>query len=109
MNETNLKLPEFNEEGADSRAPHSSRRDLLESSKLSRLPRRDNVLTFNQLVPVCCVGCAAKIDRDEEIQKAFRGCRKCVAIYGRLDAAYAANNERQKREKLERFAGGAKD
>jgi len=40
MKEINFKLPEFNEEGADSRAPYSTRRDVLESSKLSRLPQR---------------------------------------------------------------------
>ena len=33
-----IPLPEFNEEGADWRAPHSTRRDLLESSKVSLLP-----------------------------------------------------------------------
>ncbi len=38
MSERNFRLPEFSTEGADSHAPHSSRRDLLEQGKLSRLP-----------------------------------------------------------------------
>ncbi len=40
MNQENFKLPEFSVEGADNRAHPSSRRDLLEQSKLSRLPQR---------------------------------------------------------------------
>jgi len=38
MNKITFKLPEFSTKGADNRAPHSSRRDLLENSKLAHLP-----------------------------------------------------------------------
>ncbi len=38
MNQENFKLPEFSTEGADSRAPHSSRRDLLEQRKSAHPP-----------------------------------------------------------------------
>ncbi len=113
MNEINFKLPEFEAEGADSRAPHSSRRDLLEQSKLSRLPQRkpfsfDNAPSSKPIIAAVCAGCGGKLDRDDAIQQRFCGCRKCVAIYGRLDAAADEHDKRKRRETLERFAAEVK-
>ncbi len=85
----------------------NSRRELLEQSKLSRLPERRafTLPDFSVKSPAAvCVGCGAATDYDDAIQKAFSGCRKCVGIYGRLDAAHAAHADRDKRKKLERFA-----
>ena len=84
-----------------------SRRELLENSKLSRLPERRafTLPDFSRKNPaIVCVGCGAAIESESAIQKAFSGCRKCVGIYGRLDAAHTDNADRNKREKLERFA-----
>ncbi len=113
MNKIDFKLPEFSTEGADSRAPHSSRRDLLEQSKLSRLPQRkpftfDNAPTSKTAVVAVCAGCGGKLDRDDAIQQRFCGCRQCVAIYGRLDAAADEHDKRKRRETLERFAAEVK-
>jgi ribosomal protein L40E len=92
----------------------NSRRDLLEQSKLSRLPERapfrlpdfDNTPTV--AVVAVCAGCNARLDTDDTLQIKFSGCRKCVSIYGRLDAAREENAKRETRELLERFAGGVK-
>jgi hypothetical protein len=116
MNKINFKLPEFEAEGADRRAPHSTRRDLLESSKLSRLPQRtpfrlpdfDNTPTKSVAVVAVCAGCGGRLDRDDTLQIKFSGCRKCISVYGRLDAAREENAKRETRELLEKFAGGAK-
>ncbi|HLM59876.1 MAG TPA: hypothetical protein VK308_03630 [Pyrinomonadaceae bacterium] len=98
------------EGGAGDRVPNS-RRELFEQSKLSRLPERKTFklpdFSFEEkptTARAACVGCGSAIDGDSPTQKAFSGCRKCVGIYGRLDAAYVENSERKKRETLERFA-----
>jgi len=109
MSKTDFKLPEFSTEGADNRAPHSTRRDLLEQSKLSRLPERkpfafDNVPSSKTVIAAVCAGCGGNLDRDDAIQQKFSGCRRCVAIYGRLDAAADEHDKRKRRETLERFA-----
>lgn len=113
MNEINFKLPEFEAEGADSRAPHSSRGDLLEQSKLSRLPQRepfafDNAPSPKPIIVAVCAGCGGKLDRDDAIQQRFSGCRQCIGIYGRLDAAADEHDKRKRRETLERFAAEVK-
>jgi len=113
MNQENFKLPEFSTEGAENRAHQSSRHDLLEQSKLSRLPKRkpfafDNAPSPKTVIVTVCAGCGSKLDRDDAIQQRFSGCRQCVGIYGRLDAAADEHDKRKRRETLERFAGGAK-
>ncbi len=92
----------------------NSRRELFESSKLSRLPARksfsfDNVPSPKTVVVAVCAGCGGKLDRDDAIQKKFSGCRKCVGIYGRLDAAADEHDKRKRKETLERFAGGGNE
>ena len=99
------KLPNFQfKNNADG---DRSRRDLLEQSKITRLPERRafTLPDFSAKSPAAvCVGCGAATDYADAIQKAFSGCRKCIGIYGRLDTAHAAHSDRDKREKLERFA-----
>lgn len=55
-----------------------------------------------------CAGCNAWLDIDDQIQQAFSGCRDCLSIYGRLDAAFEENSKRKKKEILKRMAGGSK-
>ncbi len=88
-------------------------RELLESTKLSRLPRlpeRRPTAFDNTPKPVVvvstCAGCGVRLDTDDPIQQTFTGCRKCVGIYGRLDAAFAENAERKRKELLEKMTGG---
>lgn len=90
--------------------PESRRETLL--SKLPPLPERrphsfDNTPSA---VAVCavCAGCNARLDLDDQIQTTFTGCRKCIGIYGRLDAAFDENAKRKKKEILTKMAGGSK-
>ncbi len=113
MNKIDFKLPEFPKEGAVIRAHQSSRRDSLEQSKLSRLPQRkpfafDNAPSPKPAIVAVCAGCGGNLDRDDAIQLRFSGCRQCVAIYGRLDAAADEHDKRKRRETLERFAAEVK-
>jgi hypothetical protein len=105
---TNLSKLQFNST--------SSRAKLLEQSKLSRLPQRtpfrlpdfDNTPTNAVAVVGVCAGCNTRLDTEDALQIKFSGCRKCVSIYGRLDAAREENAKRETRELLEKFTGGAK-
>lgn len=89
-----------------------SRGDLLEKSKLSRLPQRtpfrlpgfDNAPTNAVAVVAVCAGCNGRLDRDDNIQQSIQGCRKCLGIYARIDAAIEESAKRKKKELLERFA-----
>ncbi len=82
-----------------------SRRELLEQTKLSRLPERR---PFPPKASAVCVGCGVRLDLFDPVQIAFRGCRKCLGIYSRLDAAFEENEKRNKKELLERFAAEVK-
>ncbi len=93
------------------------RQNLFESTKLSRLPKLSTrskfelpefELSSDTATADVCVGCGGRLDLDDAIQQRFCGCRQCVGIYGRLDAAADEHDKRKRRETLERFAGGAK-
>ncbi len=106
-NQIDFQLPNFNE------PQNTSRRDLLEQSKLSRLPQRkpfsfDDVPSQKTGVFAVCAGCGGNLDRDDATQQRFNGCRKCVGIYGRLDAAADEYDKRKRKEMLERFAAEVK-
>jgi ribosomal protein L40E len=92
-----------------------SRRNLLDSTKLSRLPERKpftlSDVPFPQkatVVVAVCAGCGARLDLEDALQIKFSGCRKCISVYGRLDAAREENAKRETRELLEKFAAGVK-
>ncbi len=90
----------------------ASRQSLLDQSRLSRLPERtpfrlpdfDNAPTKPIVVSAVCAGCNARLDPDDTLQLKFSGCRKCISVYGRLDAAREENAKRETRELLEKFA-----
>ncbi len=94
----------------------NSRRELLDATKLSRLPQRvpfrlpdfDDTPTKSVAVVAVCAGCGGRLDRDDNFQQSIHGCRKCIGIYARIDAAIEENAKRKKKELLEKFAGGAK-
>jgi hypothetical protein len=93
-----------------------SRADLLEQSKLSRLPQRnsfrlpdfDNTPTNAVAVVAVCAGCGGRLDRDDNFQQSIHGCRKCIGIYARIDAAIEDSAKRKKKELLEKFAAEVK-
>lgn len=107
-NQPNFQPPTFTD------AENISRREILEKSKLSRLPKlpRRESFTYNDapkpVVVAVCAGCGARLDVDDQIQQTFTGCRRCLAIYSRLDAAFDENSKRKKKEMLEKMTGGAK-
>ena len=102
-NENKFQIPNFDE------PENTSRRDLLESTKLSRLPERKpfRLPVFESAV-AACVNCAGRLDADDTIQQAVKVCRKCLVQYATIDAAIDEASKRKRREMLERFAGGAK-
>jgi hypothetical protein len=93
-----------------------SRRELLEQTKLSRLPERTpfrlpdfgNTATKPVAIAALCAGCNARLDRDDNFQQSIHGCRKCIGIYARMDAAIDEASKRKRRELLEKFAAEAK-
>ncbi len=94
----------------------NSRRELLDATKLSRLPERtpfrlpdfDNAPVKTVAVVAVCAGCNTRLDTDDKLQLKFSGCRKCFSVYGRLDAAREENAKRETRELLEKFAAKVK-
>ena len=79
-----------------------SRRELLELTKLSRLP------SFQSASAATCVGCGARLERDSEFLQSIRVCKKCLAHYAKVDAAFDEAAKRKKKEILEKFAAGVK-
>jgi hypothetical protein len=82
---------------------HNSRRDLLEATKLSRvMPDFDNTPS-KTVVAAVCAGCGGLLNTDDTLQLKFSGCRKCISIFARIDAAIDEASKRKRRELLERF------
>ena len=107
MNEINFKLPEFEAEGADSRAPHSTRRDLLEATKLSRLPQRKPFTLEGITFPkpkIVCVNCKTGLANETDYLQSIRVCRTCLGIYAVILGAIEEAEQRRRRETLERFS-----
>jgi len=104
-----------NQGGAGDRVP-STNRDLLEQTKLSRLPERtpfrlpgfDNTPTKSVAVVAVCAGCNGRLDTDDNFQQSIHGCRKCIGIYTRIDQAIEESAKRKKKELLEKFAAEVK-
>ncbi len=104
-----------NQGGADDRVP-SANQDLLEQSRLSRLPERkpfrlptfENAPSSKTTVSVVCAGCDGKVDLNDSIQQRFNSCRKCISIYGRVNVAREEIEKSERRQLLERFAAEGK-
>jgi hypothetical protein len=89
-------------------------RNLLDQSKLSRLPKLSDRPKFEipDITPtrasvVVCVGCGGRIDCDNDFQQSVKACRKCLAHYAKIDAAIDDASKRKRREILEKMTGGA--
>ncbi len=116
MTLNNFKMSEL-DDGAQMRPSHQSRRELLEQSRLSRLPSLETNRApkfTNEPAPKIgivgvCAGCNARLDTGDAIQQKFCGCRKCVGIAGRILAAADEMAERERRAILQKMAGGCAD
>ncbi len=88
----------------------NSRRELLEQSKLSRLPERKSFklpdFSFQETpsAVAVCVNCGGRLDVDDTIQQSVKVCRKCLTQYAVIDSAIDDAAKRKRREMLERFA-----
>ncbi len=77
------------------------RRDLLESTKLSRLRERKSVnlpdIPFQKAAVVVCAGCGGRLDRDDNLQHSSSGGRKFIGTYARIAAAIEERGNRKKK------------
>ncbi len=88
-----------------------TRQSLLESTKLSRLPKLPTRSDFElssgaptRTAVIVCVGCGGRLDDDDNFQKSVKVCRKCLAHYAKIDSAIDEASKRKRRELLEKFA-----
>lgn len=95
MNEK-FTLPIFEPEGADSRVPFTSRRDLLEESKLSRLAPLEKKL---------CENCYSALDGNDQYQIDISICRSCLKTYAVVGSQLDKYTERKIRRN---YLGGVK-
>lgn len=103
-------LPTLEEAAQPASLP--SRRELLERTKLSRLPslpKRSLVPDFapSQAAPVC-VNCKTRLDEYNRPLNHVNACSKCLSSYTVLDAEIDAADKRKRRETLEKMIGGAR-
>ncbi len=85
----------------------NSRRELLDATKLSRLPERKPFTMPELSVSIAaagCINCGGRLDADDAIQQSVKVCRKCFIQYATIDAAIDEASKRKRREMLERFA-----
>ena len=105
MKSQSFQLPQT--EGADSRAPYSTRRDLLEATKLSGLPQRTPFTLEGITSPkpkIVCVNCKTGLANETDYLQSIRVCRKCLGIYAVILGAIEEAEQRRRRETLERFS-----
>ncbi len=100
--------------GAGDRVP-STNREILELSRLPKLPERKafRLPDFENspaqtAITAACAGCGGRLDLEDSLQKRFSGCRKCISIYGRLEARSLETEKLERQAILEKFIGGAK-
>jgi hypothetical protein len=98
-------------------AQYKSRADLLESAKISHLPKLPTrpkfelpefELSSDTATAAVCAGCGGRLDTDDNFQQSIKVCRKCLAHYAKIDAAIDEASKRKRQAMLVKFAGGAK-
>jgi hypothetical protein len=108
------KLPDFDfqtiEEATQSRPSHQSRRELLEKTKLSRLPslpKRSLIPDFApaQAAPVC-VNCKVRLDEYNQPLSHVKACRKCLSSHAVIESEIDEADKRKRREMLDKMIGG---
>ncbi|MCA1625048.1 MAG: hypothetical protein LC768_14380 [Acidobacteria bacterium] len=94
---------------------YQSRRGLLESTKLSRLPKladrpKFELPNITQTKPQAagCLGCGGRLDPFDQVQESIRACRKCLQLYAKIETAFDEKAKRDKRQLLEKFVAEVK-
>lgn len=88
----------------------NSRRELLDATKLSRLPERKPIKPFTlpdlseTKAAAGCVNCGGRLDPDDAIQQSVKVCRRCLTQYAVIDSAIDHAAKRKRREMFEKFA-----
>lgn len=100
------------EEAAQTRPSHQSRRQLLESTRLSRLPKLERRPLVPDFAPMpaapVCVNCKVRLDEYNRPLNHVNACRKCLSSYTVLDTEINEADKRKRRETLEKMIGGGK-
>jgi len=105
MNSEKFSLDFQTIEEAAQAVPSQNRRDLLEQTRLSRLPKLPTRSKFE--IPnfaAVCVNCKTKLDEYNQALKYARVCRKCISIFAAVEIELDTADKRNRRELLEKFA-----
>lgn len=77
--------------------PANTRQNLLQQTKLSRLPklpaRASNLVTARKSA---CITCQSNLGNESEFSRRIKVCAACLAIYTKIDDAISAANENRK-------------
>ncbi len=89
-------LPKL-DDGAQTRPAQPSRHELLEQSRLSRVP---------SAVLVSCVLCKTKLDELNRPLKFAKVCRKCLLGFNTIEDELEAAAKIERRRTVEKMFGG---
>jgi hypothetical protein len=100
------------EEAAQQRPSHQSRSNLLESTRLSRLPslpKKSLIPDFSPSQPApVCVNCKTRLDEYNQPLSHVKACRKCLSSHAVIETEIDEADKRKRREMLDKMIGGAK-
>ena len=86
--------------------------NLLETSKLSRLPKRRSTEFENVSFPTrcasVCVGCKTELNEYNQPLKYPKVCRKCLLIYNTIETELEEAAKTERRAAIQRMAGGVR-
>ncbi len=84
-----------------------TRRELLESTKLSRrAPINSARGVFPKLPAVVCVVCGGKLESDSDFLSAAKVCRECISHFTKVDSALNERATDKIRQSQSRREGG---
>jgi hypothetical protein len=96
-------------EGAQPRAPYEPRREMLESTRLSRLPalpKRSTVPDFTPMpAAAVCVNCKAKLDEYNQPLAHVKACRNCLSAHAVIETEIDEADKRKRYEILGKMLG----
>ena len=100
------------EEEAQRRPSDQSRREPLETTKLSRLPSLPKKSLIPDFAPLqaslVCVNCKVQLDEYNQPLTHAKVCRKCISSYTVVESELNEADKRKRREMLDKMIGGVK-